>query len=115
LWLISIDVLFGRIDHLFLPDGKEVDLGLLAGSHSFHFSFELLFYQFPLLEDRFLNYDSAPSIVNNVAVNYLEGVAILKIQRGATPAVVKARFVYDEMLRLQLVLGAQRLQGGGVL
>ena len=42
-------------------------------------------------------------------------MAILKIQRGATPAVVKARFVYDEMLRLQLVLWAQRLQGGGVL
>jgi hypothetical protein len=45
----------------------------------------------------------------------LEGVAILKEQGGATPAVVKARFVDHEVLRLQLVLGAQRLQGGGVL
>lgn len=42
-------------------------------------------------------------------------MAILKEQGGATPAVVKARFVDHEVLRLQLVLGAQRLQGGGVL
>ena len=42
-------------------------------------------------------------------------MAILKEQGGAASAVVETRFVDDEMLRLQLVLGAQRLQGGGVL
>ena len=39
----------------------------------------------------------------------------MEIQRGAAPAVVKARFVYHKMLRLQLVFRSERLQGGSVL
>lgn len=115
MWLFSIDILLRRIDHLLLPDGKQVDLGLLSRGHRFHFSFELLFHQFPLLEGRFLNNDSTAAIVNDIAIDYLEGVAILKVQRGATPAVVKARFVNDEMLQVLQLFGPQRLQGGCVL